>query len=178
MERRILKHLTNYNILSTEQYGFRLGLRTDNAIYKLTTEILNSMNSKLLVGGIFCGLEKAFDCVNYDILLSKLKFYGIRDKGLQLYQSCLGNRYCRTAISNDSENSNKVSNRAKVRHGVPQGSILRPLLFLLYINDLPKIINKTSAPVIFGDDTSVLLAHSNLIDLNKNICIVFTTLNK
>jgi len=53
MQRRILKHLTNYNILSTEQYGFRLGFRTDNATYKLTTEILNAMNNKLLVGGIF-----------------------------------------------------------------------------------------------------------------------------
>jgi hypothetical protein len=53
MQRRILKHITNYNILSTVQYGFRLGLRTDNATDKLTTEILNVMNNKLLVGGIF-----------------------------------------------------------------------------------------------------------------------------
>jgi hypothetical protein len=53
MQRRILKHLTNYNILSTEQYVFRLGLRTDNATYKPTTEILNTTNNKLLVGGIF-----------------------------------------------------------------------------------------------------------------------------
>jgi hypothetical protein len=106
IQRRILKHLTNYNILSTEQYGFRLGLRTDNATCKLTTEILNAMNTKLLVGGIFCDLEKAFDCVNYDILLSKLKFYRINDKNLQLYHSYLGNRYCRRAIYNDSENSN------------------------------------------------------------------------
>jgi len=107
-----------------------------------------------------------------------LKFYGISDKDLQLHQSYLDNRYCRTTIYNDSENSNEVSNWAKVRHGVPQGSILGPLLFLLYINDLPKIINKTSAPIMFADDTSILFAHSNLIVLNKNICIVFTTLNK
>jgi len=53
MQRRIVKHLTKYNILSSEQYGFRLGLRTDNATYKLTTEILNAMNNKLPVGGIF-----------------------------------------------------------------------------------------------------------------------------
>ena len=178
IQRRILKHLTKYNILSNEQYGFRLGFRTDNTTYKLTTEILNAMNHKLLAGGIFCDLEKAFDCVNHDILLSKMKFYGISDKDLTLYQSYLNNRYCRTAIYNVSENSNKVSNWAKVRHGVPQGSVLGPLFFLLYINDLSKIINKTLAPIIFADDTSILFTNSNLIDFNKNSHIVFTTLNK
>jgi hypothetical protein len=98
MQRKILKHLTNYNILITEHFGFRLKLRTDNATYKLATEILNAMNNKLLVGGIICDLEKAFDCVNHDILLSKLMFYGVNNKDLTLYQSYLDNRYCRTVI--------------------------------------------------------------------------------
>jgi len=143
-----VKIFTKYNMLGTEQYGFRVGMRTDNAIYKLTTEILNAMNNKLLVGGIFCDLEKVFDCVNHDILLSKLKLYGIGNKDFQLYQSYLGNRYCRKAICNDSKNSNKVSNWAKVRHEVPQGSILGLLLFLSYINDFLLVV----APPYRGEE--------------------------
>jgi len=107
-----------------------------------------------------------------------LKFCEIGDKDLTLCQSYLDNRYCRTAIYIDSKNSNKVSKWAKIRRGVPQGSILGPLFFLLYVNDLSKIINKTSTPIIFADDTSILFAISNLIDLNKDIHIVFRTLNK
>jgi len=157
MQRRVLKQLTKYNVSSTERYGLRVGNRTNNANYKLTTDILNAMNNKLLVGGNLCHLEKALDCVNCDILLSKLILYGISDKDFQLYQSYLGNRYCRTAIYSDSENSDKVPNWAKVRHGVSQGCVLGPLLFLLHINDLPKVIKKTSAIIIFVDDTSILL---------------------
>jgi len=109
MQKRILKHFTKYNILSTEQYGFRAGYRTDNATCKLTTEILNAMNNKQLVGGVFCDLEKAFNCVYHHILLSNLNFYGITDKNLLLYHTYLGNRYCKTAIYNGSENNNKTS---------------------------------------------------------------------
>jgi hypothetical protein len=68
-----------------EQYGFRIGLKTDNAICKQTTEILNAISNKLLVGGIFCDLEKVFDCIDQDNLLSKLKFYGISGKDHALF---------------------------------------------------------------------------------------------
>jgi hypothetical protein len=99
----ILKHLIKYNILSTEQYGFRLGLKTDNAVCRLTTEILNAVNFRLLVAEIFCNLEKKFDCVYHGILLSKLKFYGISGKDLALYQFYLDNsleqQYIMTAIT-------------------------------------------------------------------------------
>ena len=76
------------------------------------------MNNKLIVGGIFCDLETAFDCVDHGILLSKLNFYGINGKDHALYQSYLDNRCFRTAIYTDSDNSNEVSTWAKVTHGV------------------------------------------------------------
>ena len=81
-------------------------------------------------------------------------------------------------MHNRNENSQKVSNWATIRQRVPQGSILGPLLFILYINGLPKIINTTSSPIIFADDTNILFTHSNLPDLHRNIDIVFKTLNK
>jgi hypothetical protein len=89
MQTRLLKHLTDHNILVQEQYGFRTNLKTDDAMYHLTNEILNALNNNSLVGAIFCDLEKAFDCVNHKILLTKLNFYGITGIYYKLYKSYL-----------------------------------------------------------------------------------------
>jgi hypothetical protein len=94
----VLKQLTKYNILSIEQYGFRIGLKICNAIYKLTTEILNAVNKKLLVGGILCNLEEVFDCVEHGILLSKLNFYGISGNIIRI-TGIVEQQYAMTAIT-------------------------------------------------------------------------------
>jgi hypothetical protein len=126
------------------------------------------MNNKLIVGGIFCDLEKAFDCVNHNICLSKLK-YEITGNNNAVYKSYLQNRYQRVSLHNKKIKNSIFSSWAKVKHGVPQGSIIGPVLVFIYMNELPKAINNKSIPVLFADSTSILFTHSNLIDLKKNI---------
>jgi len=120
MQTRLLKHLTDHNILSKEQYGFITKLKTDNATYQLPNEILNALNNNLLIGGIFCNFLKAFDCVNHKILLSNLEFYGITGNHYKLYKSYLTNRYQRTLLYNENGNIT-TSTWAKIKHGVPPG---------------------------------------------------------
>jgi hypothetical protein len=91
------------------QFGFRKGIATEDANFKLTNEILNALNDKTMADSIFCDLEKAFDSVNYDILLSKLLYYGISGKAKLLLDSYLQNRYQRVQITNSYSNSNTVS---------------------------------------------------------------------
>jgi hypothetical protein len=86
---RLYQHIQCNKVLVKEQFGFRHALSTDDASYHLINTILNALNNKELVGGIFCDLHKAFDCVNYDILLSKLKHYGITGRVYDLIKSYL-----------------------------------------------------------------------------------------
>jgi hypothetical protein len=105
---------------------------TELATYNLIHNILLAFNNKLAVGGLFCDLTKAFDCVNHEVLLAKLEFYGINTTAGKLIKSYVTDRYQRTLINNNY--SKGVSHWQKVEQGVPQGSILGPLFFLLYIN--------------------------------------------
>jgi hypothetical protein len=132
-----------------------------------------------VVGGIFCDLQKAFDCVKHNILLTKLEFYGVTGRTLQLIKSYLEGRYRKVVL--DSNLPDSASYWREVKHGVPQGSmgsILGPLLFLLYINDLPKIVKHKAEVVLYADDTSIIITSFNPINFTNSANKILQDINK
>ena len=128
MFNQLQNRLNNYKILAEEQFGFRLNSTMNNATFKLVKETLSALNSKLMVGGIFFDLEKAFDCLNHNILLSKLQFYDVQGKAKLWFESYLNNRYMRVHISEGRSNQTNFSACEPITDRVPQESILGPLL--------------------------------------------------
>ena len=131
-----------------------------------------------MAGSIFCDLEKAFNSVNYDILLSKLPYYGIHRKAKLLLEFYLQNRYQRDQITNSYFNLNTVSKGTKIKYGVPRGSMLGPLLFLVYINYLPKALEHKALPILFTDGTSILPTSPNNTQMQSDFNINFEQLIK
>ena len=164
MYNRLERYLITNKLLSQSQYGFQAAHSTEQAILYLTDKISKRFENKLYTLGIFFDLSKAFDTVNHKILLEKLNHYGITGSSLSWLCSYLTNRKQCVKIENH------YSNFQKIVCGVPQGSILGPLLFLIYINDIQNC-SEILDFVLFADDTNIFLS-------GKNIQKLFTTMNE
>ena len=159
MYNRVYNFLTKNNLLFSRQFGFQKNTSTEHAILQLVDDIKKSFSKGEFTLGVFIDLSKAFDTVDHEILLKKLVFYGINGKTKQWFESYLRNRHQFVSFDNG-----KSTTLLEILCGVPQGSILGPLLFLIYVNDLHKA-SSDLLPVMFADDTNIFLSSKNIIEL-------------
>ena len=159
---RIVSFLNLHNCIYEFQFGFRANHSTNHALISLTEQIREALDNSNFACGIFIDLQKAFDTVDHNILLNKLDHYGIRGLANNWFKSYLTNR--KQFVSINGFNSNKQL----MKYGVPQGSVLGPLLFLIYINDLHNSI-KFSTVHHFADDTNLLVVGKDIIKIQKQI---------
>ena len=152
---RLYSFVADKDYLSINQYGFRRGLSTEMALIMAIDKITQAIENREHCIGLFLDLKKAFDTVDGDILLKKLYCYGIRGNALKWFNSYLTNR------TQSVKYFNSISNKLPVTMGVPQGSILGPLLFILYVNDMPKVL-QNAKPIIFADDTTLFVSNSDI----------------
>ena len=131
-------------------------------LLRVTDSWSKAIDNRKLICAVFLDLAKAFDCVNYEILLDKLPFYGIRDTPLLWISNYLLDRTQRVMVNND------FSDWGNISIGVPQGSILGPLLFSLYINDLPVAISNSQVS-LYADDTELHMCCDNIIELQSKV---------
>ena len=157
---RLQSFLTKNKILYPQQFGFRKSYSTSHAVLSITQKIYDALESGKYAYAVFVDLQKAFDTVDHSILLSKLNHYGVRGLPLSLFKSYLTGRSQFVSVSGVNSTSSRI------KHGVPQGSVLGPLLFLIYINDLSCAIRHGDV-MHFADDTNLLHINSSLPLLQK-----------
>ena len=149
MFNRLYSFLELHNCIYDLQFGFREKHSTNHALMSMIQQIRDTMDDGNTAIGVFVDFQKAFDTVNHDILIRKLEHYGVRGTPNNWFKSYLTER--KQYVSIDNANSDHAS----IKHGVPQGSVLGPLLFLIYINDLHTCI-KHSTTRHFADDTNLI----------------------
>ena len=162
MYNRLIDFIEKHRLLYQYQFGFRKNHSTFMALVSLLESITSALDNLEFSICILIDFRKAFDTVEHSILLNKLHHYGIRGTTLQWFNSYLTNRYQYVNYNNTT------SNMKQSVCGVPQGSILGPLLFLLYINDISSVSNVFSS-VLFADDTTLLYSSNNLKELSATV---------
>ena len=157
-----MKFFDDQKILYSKQFGFQKQFSTPHTIISLIENIQKRVVDKQFACGIFIGLKKAFDTVDQTLLLSKLSYYGIRVIANMWFKSYLSNHTQYVSINDFN------SNHELMKYGVPPGSVLESLLFLIFINDLHFAI-KNSTTIHFADDTCFLNVRISIKEINKSV---------
>ena len=161
--KRVLNFINKNNILHENQFGFRQGKSTSVAITHLLNNLINNYNANKKIGMALLNLKKTFDFINHDLLLIKLKHYGLRGTPLRWIYSYLTNRTQRCKVNNDFSKTQPIS------AGVPQGSLLGPILFNIFINNVFQFNTTNIQIFLYADDTVILFKADNETDLQKII---------
>ena len=154
MHNRLVEFANSHNIFYQLQFGFRKDHSTAPSLIYLANKIATSIDQNEITAGVFLDLSKAFDTLDHQILFDKLEHYGVCGLALQWIKSYFFNR-TQFVQTNDTRSSEQI-----IRCGVPRGSILGPLFFILYINYLPKT-TRLAECLLFADDTSIFYSNSD-----------------
>ena len=164
-------YLSSNQLINPHQSGFRSTFSTLTSLLESTNDWCVNIDRGLLNGVVFIDLKKAFHTIDYDILLSKLSAYGVDELALTWFRSYLTNRRQKCFVNG------QFSRISTITRGVPQGSIIGPFLFLVYINDLPNCLNE-GFPRMFADDTSISYSSYNPTDLENLMNSSLVNLNR
>ena len=162
--------LENHDLLNDSQFGYREKRSTDLASALLIDNIRTNGDNGMLTGTLFLDLSKAFDTINHDLIIKKLASHGVRDIELKWFSDYLFCR-CQTVIV-----GNQRSSKFNASCGVPQGSILGPLLFLIFFNDFPEQLSKAKC-LQYADDTVIYFASSDINEIEQVIHEEMNNLN-
>jgi hypothetical protein len=162
IHKRLYNFLLTQSIFYPSQYGFRPKHSTTQAIHEFVDETITSFENKKTTLGVFLDLSKAFDTIDHGILLKKLEWYGVRGMALEWFRSYLSNRKQFVQYKESKSSTHTIP------CGVPQGSVLGPLLFIVYTNDLPNCLTHSKA-ILFADDTTISFTSDDIPILFKYV---------
>jgi hypothetical protein len=163
LNKRLTKYLYKFEIISNNQYGFIKGKSTELAVNNLTSHIVQKLEKNNKCLAVFLDLAKAFDTVSIPLLLDKLERIGVRGVALNLFKSYLSNRNQRVKVGDLTSDIYPLS------YGVPQGSVLGPSLFLIYVNDLCNLELPNARIFAFADDTAIVFHSTSWLELKKSV---------